>query len=79
MVDSANQFVQMNVVCLMYRVGMRLIDPYVVQYAEHAKLENLFHSSPKQLQELQRQRLAVAWRRRKLKACPLLIHAIHYY
>ena len=58
---------------------MRLIDPYVVQYAEHAKLENLFHSSPKQLQELQRQRLAVAWRRRKLKACPLLLHAIHYY
>jgi len=67
MVDSANQFVQMNVVRHMLVCGYStaLKQP---QYAVHAKLENLFHSSLNQLRELRRQRLAVVWRPRNFKA-----------
>jgi len=67
MVDSANQFVQMNVVRHMLVCGYStaLEQP---QYAVHAKLENLFRSSLNQLQGVQRQRLVVVWRPRHFKA-----------
>ena len=58
---------------------LRLIDTFIVQYAEHAKLENLFLSSLSQLQRLRRQRLAVGWLPRKLKVCFLLLHAVPDY
>ena len=53
------------VICLYVVDSTALKQP---QYAVHAKLENLFHSSLNQLRELRRQRLAVVWRPRNFKA-----------